>query len=162
MIALIPLIIGNILVWSKARKLWKSDHEINETFDQDLYDLSIANDPIVGNPRDEYYEDLILKQEFSKLLDKKPINFLWEEGIINPEEYILVSGFYLEPLSPKDLELMQQIADESFLSGFFEDIPLEDGGRQRLYRKWFMLKGTSEDGAQRLMDQGIKPWEFEY
>jgi hypothetical protein len=114
--------------------------------------------------------DLLIKRDFESWLakqnrpsgEKTLSDYLWEEGIINPDEVVWANGTPLVPGDPDDMAKFEEIKDKAILEGLWEDIPMEDGGQRKMYIVWLRLKGTSIDGANRLLDEGVKPWEFDF
>lgn len=154
---ILPLLIGNILIWSRVRSNYLTDIQLvadsrNPLFDPDmdsLYDFEVKT-------KDDPLEEKEIAISFRQMVEPMP------EPDNNDaiEPYIWVDGYKLKPGNKKDLKLFIQIKNQAYLKEQFQDIPLDDGGLEVLYLKWFQMLGASEYGAQKLVELGINPWEW--
>jgi hypothetical protein len=116
----------------------------------------------------EKLDEKLIKRDFETWLEQEQKrdftleDYLWQEGILNPEETIWCEGIPLTAYNPKDMETFDKIKDHALLEGIYHDKNLEEGGLDDLYKSWFMLKGCSDYGANLLVKSGVKPWEFDF
>ena len=113
-------------------------------------------------------EDLLIKKNFEQWLknesrrDRTLEDYLWQEGIINPQEVVWCNGAPLIPGDEKDFKKFMEIKNQAYLKGEYNSKPLDEGGTDDLHKAWFMLKGCSDYGAEKLVASGTKPWEFDF
>ncbi len=151
------LLIANALIWYKVYKSYKTDKEEgpypeNPSYDQDLDDL--------------WDGEIIIKfREWQE--DKPPAqatieDYLWEEGIINPDETVWCDGYPLDPTWRTDHIQFDRIRSRAYERGDYNGLPLNEGGQEEMYISWFMMKGCSRYGAEQLLAEGVKPWEVKF
>ncbi len=110
-------------------------------------------------------EEKLIKQDFLTWIkresqrDESLTDYLWNAGILNPEEYIIVEGMYLVPGDPEDMHAYMQARTRAQLKQEYNGVYFPEG-EELLDKHWFMLKGCSDYGAEQLMLQGVKPWDF--
>ncbi len=184
---LADLVIWGIFLKLHKKDCLHSTGSLNPLYDKDLDELSRACDiwgvcPSGGcempkhlfekggchacTDPSEKDEDRLILQSFEEWAKKERIRdkveeYLWEEEILLPEDTIWCDGTPLEPGNPEDYKLFLQIKDNALLQGMYNSMNLNEGGEQRLHLDWFKMKGCSEYGANMLLNQGIKPWQFE-
>lgn len=113
-------------------------------------------------------EDLLIKRDFELWMKKESKrdrtleDYLWEQGIINPQEVIWCNGTPLVPGDQEDFKEFIKIKDRALLEGEYNSRPLKEGGEYDLHKAWFMLKGCSEYGAEKLIASDVKPWQFDF
>jgi hypothetical protein len=164
----------------------------NPTFDSDLDKLWSAVAPNVHRewvvcpsggcetPKDNYNpnmscqgckldrDDKLIKRDFETWIkheqrrDFTLEDYLWQEGILNPEETIWCEGIPLSAYDAKDMETFEKIKDKALLEGTYNSKNLDEGGLEDLYKTWFMLKGCSDYGADMLVKSGVEPWKFDF
>lgn len=168
----------NGIVWTAVAKLHANDkkkllygpYPENPLFDIDMHNLYLAKMPDYPSNTttlNEKDEELLIKRNFERWLELEATRedleeLYWREGIINPQEIIWVEGSPLIVGDPEDRQRFEDIKDKALLEGIFNSKPLEDGGLRDLYKAWFMMKGCSDFGAEKLIEEGIKPWEFDF
>lgn len=179
------LLVLNGIIWYGVVKTHHSDkskgpYPENPQFDHDLdrlWQASTRNNPIEFNifKKASVVEacqeagltpDQELIQSYQEWLDNHYTkdtsleNYLWQEGIVNPQETIWCEGRPLEAGNAKDWEYFEEIKERAYLDNMYHGRNLDEDGLHYLYITWFMLKGCSYYGAQQLIAQGVKPWEF--
>lgn len=182
------LLLANIIIWSKLYRDIKQGRATgpfpeNPLFDYDL-DKFWVECPAGGceTPATEFYpgmscqgcsetvdeklEEKLIKQDFlawweiERKKDPDLTDILWKEGILNPEEYVVVEGMFLIPGDPEDLQAYMRVRSQAQLRQQYNDINFPEG-QVEMDIAWFMLKGCSRYGAEQLMAHGVRPWEFE-
>lgn len=177
MIPLLLFIDG--IIWYGVLRSYKTDisqgdYPENATVDNDLdaaWQTATATAPIITipviNKLEEKDNDKLIKRNFEAWLKSQTLrdytleDYLWKEGILNPEEIIWCEGVPLSACDPDDMKIFEEIKNKAFLEGMYHSKLLEEGGLEDLYKSWFMLKGCSDYGAEILLASGVKPWEFE-
>lgn len=134
----------------------------NETFDWDMDRLGKLESlgSINSSSYNDKLDDIAIKQYFESTL--QPTEEPEEtEPNIDPEKEIWCNGYKLRPLDPEDMKRFMEIKNRANLRGDYNSVPLDDGGEDLIYRDWFRMKGCSLEGAESLINQGYKPWEYE-
>jgi hypothetical protein len=144
------LIIIDIAIWRQYLKNIARDKQSTPGPDNPNYDIDMDN----------LYSEKGWKIPKPKKIDLGTHAYLEELGWYEPEDTIWVEGYELFPGDIADMETFMKIKDQAYLNGIFEDIPLDGGGKERLYYKWFLMLGASPYGAERLVEQKILPWEL--
>lgn len=176
---MLPILLAlNGVIWYGVAKAYHYDRSTgpypeNPQFDSDLDKLWDAATPYTFKHRPpirvlDKQEDTLIQKDFEAWSEKErkrdPTleDYLWQEGIINPEETVWCEGIPLDPANPRDIETFERIKDKALLSGIYHSKNLDEGGLEDLYKTWFMLKGCSDYGAEMLISSGVKPWNFEF
>lgn len=169
---MIALVIANIFIWNKVWATYKHDRSTGPYPENPLFDLDLDRlwDAPTKPPKHFINEDKDqekqLIRDFEQWLETQPRRdldleeYLWREGILNPEEAIWCEGVPLEAGNKQDYNTFLKIKDKALLEGMYNSKNLEDGGLEDLYISWFMLKGCGDYGAKKLIGMNIKPWEF--
>jgi len=180
----VPILLAlNGVIWYGVTKAYKYDrangpYPENPQFDLDLDKLweeglksnfIPSSYPVINtvSQLEEEKDDRLIMQDFEawqeqeRNRDKDLEDYLWYEGILNPDEVIWCDGTPLEPYNEADYEKFLKIKDKAFLEGIYNSKPLAEGGEEDLYKAWFMLKGCSDYGAEKLLETGIMPWQFD-
>ena len=164
---MVPLLIANVLVWTKIYRDWKRDGEISFDPDMDkLFDSPMTiklgflppipelSDTEVQRTYEEWIQDERRKSELE--------DYLWKEGVMLPADHIFCNGSPLEPCNPEDVQRFMIIKNQAMLEGMYNSKNLDDGGEHDLYKAWLMMKGCSDYGAEQLLEIGVVPWEFDF
>ena len=170
------LLVIDSLIWYGLIKSYRYDRATGPYPENPQFDLDLDNlweqgtkpfQPIILPKLKREDDDKLLKKDFEAWVerernrDKTLEDYLWEEGIVNPQEVVWCDGTPLVACDSEDLITFERILNKAYLEGVYNSKLLEDGGYHDLYKAWLMMKGCSDYGAEQLLEMGVMPWQFD-
>lgn len=146
------LVLGNVIVWGTVYALKKLDKYWAPNFDPDL-------DRYAGDPTDWDIKATII--DFKKELEHVPNEYLELDDLIPYEPYypneIWCNGKQYRVCNKEDMKLWMQDKNLRMLKQEWNGIPFPEG-EELMYIDWFRMKGYSNEAAEMLVAQNVRPW----
>lgn len=159
------LLVADIVIWYNIARLKKQDslrEKLTDKTQGSPGDVAPLQSPGIFSYPDKD-EDRLIIQNFEMWLETQRERdltleeYLWSEGIINPELVVWADGTPLEPGFEKDLATFKDIKHKAQLEGIYNSKLLTEGGEYELKRDELLLKGVSLERVDQLLELGVDP-----